>query len=293
MYFSDVSIGLKKPGFKTLGLSAVLLLSPVLLQAESSEAEPSEGSGTSEVTAGSVPDQQLDQQPDQQIDSDQQSRPAASHQAAAPVFPRWPQRQQPRKENIPPPPPGPYMSSALSDHSVKAPSFARDFNKPVYRHDPSFVPMDTFSPDIPWPKGLRGNKGKNAGRWKPKNGYRYAHPQMLPPRMNSQHRPKRAGSLQDPPQAMANGERRRYRGHNNVPNMSMPNMNMNGSRWMPSMGYAPDAPYYNAPTHRVQNPRFNRPDMNQSGSNQSGYNQSNSNQPGSNLSRPDHYGYPN
>lgn len=212
MHSSDFLIDLKKPG-----LAVVLLLLSASLQAE-----PSDEVSTSEVTAN---EQQLSYDDNRGL----------------------PQRQSTSKEMIPPPPPGPYMSSALSDFSVKAPSFGRAYNKPVYRHDSSFIPMDVFSPDIPWPNNLRGNKNRNVDRWMPENGYRYVQPQ--PMRNNAapgmKHKQGPANVKHRQARGMYPGQQ--YPGKNN-----MPNMNMNGSRWMPSMGYSPRGPYYNGP--------YNQPD---------------------------------
>ena len=56
------------------------------------------------------------------------------------------------KEIVPPPPPGPYRSTALSGFSVEKQSFAHHLNKPAARSDSVNVPMDTFSPDRAWPE---------------------------------------------------------------------------------------------------------------------------------------------
>ena len=90
-------------------------------------------------------------------------------------FPRWPEHKRldrgvPR-EVIPPAPPGPYMSSALSKFSVAGPAFARNANKPAIRMKPSEMPMEAFSPDIPWP----GNHDAPQ-RWVPESGYNFFEP---------------------------------------------------------------------------------------------------------------------
>lgn len=86
-------------------------------------------------------------------------------------FPRWPERQQVNREVIPPAPPGPYMSSALSNFSVEGPAFARDINKPAIKMSSSDVPMEAFSPDTPWPSNIESPQ-----QWKPENGYRFVEP---------------------------------------------------------------------------------------------------------------------
>ncbi len=85
-------------------------------------------------------------------------------------FPRWPERQQVNREVIPQAPPGPYMSSALSGSSVKGFSFDRG-NKPAMKFETSNVPMEAFSPNIPW-----HSNSKSPDRWKPENGYSYVKP---------------------------------------------------------------------------------------------------------------------
>lgn len=89
-------------------------------------------------------------------------------------FPRWPERKVERREMVPPPPPGPYMSSALtltgsgadSSPFTREPSSAR----PATRSGAS---MSTFSPDIPWP-----SISQSPNRWQPENGYHYVQPQV-------------------------------------------------------------------------------------------------------------------
>ncbi len=85
-------------------------------------------------------------------------------------FPRWPERHQVNREVIPPAPPGPYMSSALSGSSFKGDFFAAD-NKPAIKLEPSSLPMDAFGPDIPWP-----SNSQTPDRWEPESGYNYVKP---------------------------------------------------------------------------------------------------------------------
>ncbi|NOQ89031.1 MAG: hypothetical protein GQ550_08920, partial [Gammaproteobacteria bacterium] len=74
---------------------------------------------------------------------------AAGDQPRDYIFPDWPERKQAHRQVVPPPPPGPYMSSALSDFSVRGPSFGNnpdrsESNKAASSSDPSDVPMATF-----------------------------------------------------------------------------------------------------------------------------------------------------
>jgi hypothetical protein len=86
-------------------------------------------------------------------------------------FPGWAEpRKVVRKERIPPAPPGPYMSSALSGSSVDGPSFS-PANKPAIKFGPPDLPMQAFYPDTPWP-----SNSTSPDRWKPEKGYNYVKP---------------------------------------------------------------------------------------------------------------------
>jgi len=177
-------------------------------------------------------------------------------------FPHWPQhhqvnQQQTNKEIIPPPPPGPYMSSALSDYSVRAPSFGSypgklEQHNPAHRNDSTSVPMDMFSPDIPWPKNLRPGQYGTPNRWMPETDYYYAPPQSA------------QKSFSVPPYGPpANNQYKNYYGNRYSPYM-------NGSRRMPSMGMVPQGPYGNGLNHAPNygsnyDPRYDRPVMNNYG----------------------------
>jgi hypothetical protein len=86
-------------------------------------------------------------------------------------FPRWPERHEARRERIPPPPPGPYMSSALTGNSIEEPSFAQQ-NRHEMKFESSSSQAETFSPDAPWPSNF-----DSPHRWEPEDGYRYVKPQ--------------------------------------------------------------------------------------------------------------------
>ena len=88
-------------------------------------------------------------------------------------FPQWPQQETFKREIIPPPPPGPYMSSALSDYSVKGPAFARDNSRSDKQVLPPGRDIRKFSPDRPWPDDLRPTQ-----RWMPENGYHFIPPMI-------------------------------------------------------------------------------------------------------------------
>lgn len=109
-------------------------------------------------------------------DVNTEAAPVATTEQRAPsryVFPRWPEsRQMNRREQIPPPPPGPYMSTALSDFSIKGPSFGNGMYDPTASSGSTQVKAETFSPDVPWPDNLRDAPN----HWKPSTGYRFVSP---------------------------------------------------------------------------------------------------------------------
>lgn len=86
-------------------------------------------------------------------------------------FPRWPERHEVRRERIPPPPPGPYMSSALTGDSIEEPSFSQR-NRQEMKFESSSALTETFSPDAPWPSNF-----DSPHRWEPEEGYHYVKPQ--------------------------------------------------------------------------------------------------------------------
>jgi len=64
-----------------------------------------------------------------------------------PAYPEWPERHA-RREFIPPPPAGPYMSSALSEIDV----FPADMGGLHNEFKESLVPSPFFEDDMPWPE---------------------------------------------------------------------------------------------------------------------------------------------
>lgn len=125
-------------------------------------------------------------------------------------FPRWPERKQINRKEIPPAPPGPYMSSALSDFSATGPAFSRALNKPAIMMNPSEMPMKAFSPDIPWPSSV-----ETPQRWKPENGYHFVEPAV-----NKRHYPMM--SFQGPSRESFN----RSNGNDRRPVMNWPGVSM-------------------------------------------------------------------
>ena len=174
--------------------------------------------------------------------------PGAAVDDRQPVFrfPNWPERPQLNRRVVPPPPPGPYMSSALSDLSVKGLAFGRNSdsdleNNPATESDPSNIPMETFSPDRPWPEhAYKKHKHDCAPdcpvngsptRWMPESGYQY-----VQPRVQKESDPVMQNRVPAPI---------------NRPGMN----NWPGSR-LPSMGGAPVVQYPYAPNY---GPRYNAP----------------------------------
>lgn len=155
-------------------------------------------------------------------------------------FPPWPERQQVNKERVPPPPPGPYMSLALTDFSVNQSSFGRDLKQSEIEPESSNMPMETFSPDIPWPEEAHQHH-HNLGptkRWVPENGYHYVKPQV-------KKKPYPAA-----PYSTQSSSHYRY-----VPgtNMTMPYMHLQDSRGVSSMGTAPGGSSFYKPSFGMPN----------------------------------------
>ncbi len=158
-------------------------------------------------------------------------------------FPAWPKRPQFKKEVVPPPPPGPYMSSALSDYSFKRPSFEdklfqREQVQPVDRNSTNNSFM-VFSPDVPWPDLRQGEVQRN-NRWMPENGYQYVKPatDAVSAQQNANGYDNRAGHEQRP----------KSRG-----------VNMNVPRWIPSMGVGPNDSYDGNRPDQFYNQSSSRP----------------------------------
>jgi len=160
-------------------------------------------------------------------------------------FPQWPSRKQVKRERVPPPPPGPYMSTALSGKSIKPPSFSNRVNKPKVTFDSSDVSMDTFSPDVPWPTNLR----PSPSRWMPENGYQYVQPPANNNRQQAVPTNNQYGYRPQGPQMNWSGMRFNPNPANRLTNgqgMSMPDMRWSDNRArgsnapanrVPSMGY--------------------------------------------------------
>jgi len=89
-------------------------------------------------------------------------------------FPRWPEKSKVQQKRVPPPPPGPYMSTALTGPSLDSPSFTRSV-RPEMKLESSSVPIEKFSPDTAWPSS---SNASTPGRWKPESGYNYVNPQV-------------------------------------------------------------------------------------------------------------------
>lgn len=132
---------------KKAGLLLFLLMQPMLVQAQ-------------EVSAASVTTAEVEEAAVTSASEDRAARTFS--------FPQWPERKQIIRERVPLAPPGPYMSTALSDFSFKTPSFDRDINRRPVKTDSSDFSMGKFSPDVPWP-----SQAKSPTRWRPDNGYRY------------------------------------------------------------------------------------------------------------------------
>lgn len=102
-------------------------------------------------------------------------------------FPEWPIRKQHQRVVMPPPPPGPYMSTALSDdYSMRGFAFSQTAGQSALEGDAhqqdisdAEISMDTFSPDRPWPKDMRSHI-EEPQRWMPESGYQFVQPAAGP-----------------------------------------------------------------------------------------------------------------
>jgi hypothetical protein len=141
---------LKTFNAKKVYVFAFLLTHSIIIQAQEAEtaAPASESGGHMQEAAGS-----------------------GSGQQRGFFFPRWPERHEVRRERIPPPPPGPYMSSALTGDSIEEPSFSQR-NRHEMMFESNSASVETFSPDAPWPSNF-----DSPHRWKPEDGYNYVKPQ--------------------------------------------------------------------------------------------------------------------
>lgn len=215
--------------------------------------------------------------------------PSAQNNAMQRNAPYWRQRQevhgqgaqrQAMQNAVPPPPPGPYKSTAMSEYSKQAHATGRvqhernnskqgqmetgqtepdnikkeqiktgqaesEHTEPGQQFNPAQVPMDVYSPERPWPENIRP-----ANPWAP-----------------DYSRPSAATQYRMPanPAAMYNYPADRYYGYRQGPGMRAPdtpppymqapymrspqmqaphmqtpaywpNMNSQGSNWIPSMG---------------------------------------------------------
>ena len=171
-------------------------------------------------------------------------------------FPEWPVKQAVAKDMPPPPPLGPYMSTALNGEQTGEPHFESMITVPV----PDFekAPITTFSPDLPWP----GDKN-SANRWAPEKGYTFVAPNARPPQPVFKQNVNRGNAYQANPQRQQNHYSRPSRPVSSSRPVSMPNTMMN------------NRPMYNAPVRRAPGgayPGYNYPGPNYPGPNHSGSN---------------------
>ena len=160
---------------KKAGLFVFLLLPSLLVQAQVSDAAVTTVSDTAAsggvTTNADTSDAAVTTVESQAAEAAETS--ASEDQQRRFSFPRWPESRTINRERVPLAPPGPYMSSALSDYSFKEPSFDRAGSMRAIRMDPPDMSMKRFSPDIPWP-----SHAKSPERWQPENGYQYVEPDV-------------------------------------------------------------------------------------------------------------------
>jgi hypothetical protein len=93
-----------------------------------------------------------------------------------PAYPDWPERFR-QEDTMPPPPPGPYMSSALS----RIDAFPSGDRADKYRKGRSESPL--FKPEMPWPEGR-----DRPQRWVPEEGEYHYVPDGLEEQLEAQMR---------------------------------------------------------------------------------------------------------
>ncbi len=196
-------------------------------------------------------------------------------------YPRWPTRMMAKRDRIPPPPPGPYMSSALSGFTVEGLSFGgesdfgNDFNSDFNSiagetndtksmFDSSSAAIDQFSPDKPWPKDLQSKNPRLPNRWMPDSGYRYVNPGEKQKTTTELH--NRIPFMGDDGYKMPGAVFPKNRlpesrfPKNWSPHAYRPNMKQQVERRMPSMGTNLTEPGLNNYGIRANNPGYRNPE---------------------------------
>ena len=159
---------------KKAGLLVFLLMQSMLVQAQVSDNAVTTASDTAANTATSDAAVTTVETTVESQAAEAAETSASEDQRGKFSFPRWPEnRSSVSRERIPLAPPGPYMSSALSDYSFKESSFDDIRSRRASRMDSSDMSMERFSPDIPWP-----SHAESPARWQPENGYRYVEPHV-------------------------------------------------------------------------------------------------------------------
>ncbi len=215
--------------FKQTGLSSALLL----LSLTAAHADVSD---VAENLSG-------DTSPDVPLDAQSQQKPEQETNVQNHQFPHWPHYMQGSKSIIPPPPPGPYKSSALNDYAVSAPVYRSV--KPAPRRQPvardaASMPMDMFSPDIPWPDNLRPEQQMPEHHMSG-TGQPYARPRGSRPQAMLKPPGRPAVKPQYGHNQYGYNYGRQQGAYPNTPYMN--DMGMRSSRWMPGMSMAPPGPY--------------------------------------------------
>lgn len=193
----------------------------------------------------------------------------------------WSSGHQAMQDAVPPPPPGPYKSTAMREYSKQGHAPGHEMPAPVQhgpakngsgqkesaqieagrKFNPAQVPMDVYDPERPWPQNIRP-----ANPWAPDYSQRPAAPQYR---------------MRQNPAAMYNYPADRFYGYRSGPGMhapdmpshymqapkmqapgmqapaNWPNMNAPGLRWQPPIGSGswspgavypqPEAPYSEQP----------------------------------------------
>jgi hypothetical protein len=237
-----------------VSLSVFLLTQSITLRAEVETTAENEAASTTVESAANESASQKD------TVADVKSKNVHNSSVRRTMSP-WPERKRAARSTVPPPPPGPYMSTALSEHTVAGPAFKKDSDKPKSESTAQDESLNRFSPDRPWPSNLRPAK-----RWQPESGYQYhssqhENPSYMRPMNN---RNAAAGMGYPSPQGQQASRDRRagnynpgmnnYSGSRQVTGQMRQMSNPRGRSYSNPPGYSPDyRPGSSAPYDKPSN----------------------------------------
>ncbi len=238
---------LNQASSKKVKLLLVLTVMSTTVHAQVSEKGDAEA--LQETSAGFTP--HTTQQSTQDI------KPSSEPMISGSPTSRLRQNRQLQKQLIPPPPPGPYISTSLNGYTVNVPVLGRIpsprslglRNSGLHNPDSRFgsrsgstsTPMAMFSPDLPWPNDLRPSENMPHG-WMPQGGYSQINPQPSTQTMQRPTAPAYWPSARHPAYNAREGQQYGPQ-----------------SRWMPTMSMSPPGPYVSSSQYRSNAMPASRP----------------------------------